>query len=171
MKLAVTDACIFIELYELELNEMFFKLDLEIHTSIDVINELYLEQQRVLKAFESVGKLIVHSINEADRAVIYTQAFPRSLSNADKTVLFIADREQAMVLSSDKAVRTFSKANSIEYHGMLWIFDQLVDSGLLSSTMAIIKLKKLIASNIIYQYSQELQKEMNLRIKKWVDQK
>lgn len=170
MKLAVTDACIFIELYELELNEAFFKLDLEIHTSIDVINELYNEQQRVLKAFESVGKLIVHSISEQDRLGIYNAAYPKSLSNADKTVLYIAEREQAMILSSDKAVRTFGKSNSIEYHGMLWIFDRLIDAGIIEPNIAILKLKRLISTNIIYQYSQELRKEMALRIKKW-DQK
>lgn len=167
MKLAVTDACIFIELYELELNEAFFKLELEIHTSIDVLNELYIEQRRVLKAFESVGKLIVHSISEQDRLIIYSSAYPKSLSNADKTVLFIAEREEAMVLSSDKTVRSFRKSNSIEYHGMLWIFDQLISSEIIEPSIAILKLRDLISSNIIYQYSQELQKEMSLRIKKW----
>ena len=167
MKLAVTDACIFIDLYELELNEAFFKLELEIHTSIDVLNELYIEQRRVLRAFESVGKLIVHSISAQDKLIISNSAYPNSLSNADKTVLFIANRENAMVLSSDKAVRTFGKAKSIEYHGMLWIFDQLLSSGIIHPNTAIVKLSNLISSNIIYQNSQELQREMSLRIKRW----
>ncbi|MDN3586080.1 hypothetical protein QWY86_05340 [Pedobacter aquatilis] len=167
MKLAVTDACIFIELYDLELNEGFFKLDLEIHTSVDVINELYAEQQRVLKAFQSVGKLFVHSISESDRLFMQAQPYPRGLSNADKTVLFIAEKQQAMVLSSDKMVRNFSKKNSIEYHGMLWIFDRLVEAGIISPGIAIKKLQSLMSSDIIYQHSPELQKEMRLRIEKW----
>lgn len=33
MKLAITDACIFIDLYDLQLTAQFFNLDIEIHTS------------------------------------------------------------------------------------------------------------------------------------------
>ena len=72
-----------------------------------------------------------------------------------------------MVLSSDKAVRTFGKAKSIEYHGMLWIFDQLLSSGIIHPNTAIVKLSNLISSNVICQNSQELQREMSLRIKRW----
>jgi hypothetical protein len=41
MRVAVTDACIFIDLIELEMITSFFQLDLERHTSVAVINELY----------------------------------------------------------------------------------------------------------------------------------
>ena len=41
MKLAITDACIFIDICDLEITQPFFALDLEIHTSVDVFNELY----------------------------------------------------------------------------------------------------------------------------------
>ena len=43
MKLAVTDACIFIDLIELDLVSAFFQLHMELHTTVDVINELYSE--------------------------------------------------------------------------------------------------------------------------------
>ncbi len=48
MKLAITDACIFIDLIELRLTSEFFKLPIEIHTSLDVYNELYPEQKEIL---------------------------------------------------------------------------------------------------------------------------
>ena len=51
MKLAITDACIFIDLCDLEITQPFFALDLEIHTSVDVFNELYPEQQKILNAY------------------------------------------------------------------------------------------------------------------------
>lgn len=35
MKIAVTDACIFIDLLLLDLVEPFFDLELEVHTSLD----------------------------------------------------------------------------------------------------------------------------------------
>ena len=53
MKVAITDACIFIELHHLLLTSVFFKLDIEIHTTVDVFNELYPEQQELLKAYET----------------------------------------------------------------------------------------------------------------------
>jgi hypothetical protein len=48
IKVAVTDACIFIDLYELGLTNSFFALDLEAHTTLAVLNELYSEQQQIL---------------------------------------------------------------------------------------------------------------------------
>ena len=44
MKIAVTDACIFIDLCEVELTAPFFALHMEVHTSLDVFNEIYPEQ-------------------------------------------------------------------------------------------------------------------------------
>jgi hypothetical protein len=62
MKVAITDACIFIDLIELRLTSQFFGLQIETHTSLDVYNELYPEQQELLKAYQSIGKLIIHNI-------------------------------------------------------------------------------------------------------------
>jgi hypothetical protein len=37
MKVVVTDACIFIDVIELQLTSRFFNLDVEIHTTADVL--------------------------------------------------------------------------------------------------------------------------------------
>jgi predicted nucleic acid-binding protein len=167
MKLAVTDACIFIELYNLRLTSEFFKLDIEVHTSIDVFNELYDEQQDLLLAYQDNGKLRMHSLTEEDRVVILKTKYSAGLSENDKTVLHIAVQNEALVLSSDKAVRKHAKKLSIEYHGMLWIFDRLVELSLVSKTDAVLKLKQMMTANIIYQNNMELLKEMHVRIVKW----
>ena len=167
MKIAVTDACIFIDLYDLNLTNLLFALDLEIHTSLDVFNELYIHQQSLLLAFNSVGKLLIHNISSEERIDIQKQNYPKALSENDKTVLFIAGKIDAMILSSDKAVRSFAKKNLIEYHGMLWIFDKLVEKALLLPSVAANKLETLIKTNIIYQNNAELIKEMSLRLQKW----
>ncbi len=49
MKIAVTDACIFIDLIELDLISDFFQLDLPLHTTVEVINELFQEQKGTKK--------------------------------------------------------------------------------------------------------------------------
>lgn len=167
MKLAITDACIFIELHFLRLHSPFFKMELEIHTSVDVFNELYPEQQELLKAYEVNGKLFIHTLTADDRMAVMKTLYPAALSENDKSVLHLAVKLEATVLSSDKAVRKYAKKQASEVHGMFWIFDRLVEKSLLSKPDAIIKLRQMIASNVIYQNNQELLKEMKNRIAEW----
>lgn len=169
MKLAVTDACIFIDLIELQLTSEFFSLTIEIHTSLDVYNELYSEQKELLKAYQSVGKLYIHKIESEERVKIQQENFPRSLSENDKTVIYLAEKLQALVLSSDKAVRNYSRSKAIEYHGMLWIFDKLIEAKLLSGADAILKIDELVSGNIAYQNNAELNSEIERRKKAWED--
>lgn len=84
LRIAVTDACIFIDLYDLDLIHLFFNLDLEIHTTAPVYFELYKYQQQVLEAYQSNKKLIVHNIKEEDFIQIHSEAYPKSLSETDK---------------------------------------------------------------------------------------
>lgn len=167
IKIAITDACIFIDLYDLELIAPFFKLQFEIHTTTAVFYELYEEQQRVLLAYQNVEKLIVHNLKEEDFIQIYAEKYPRSLSEADKSVLYIANKLNACVLSSDKTVRNYAKNKSIAYHGMIWIFDLLVDSQLLSPKQAVIKLKQLVTVNFVFRNNRRLVDEIQKRFKVW----
>lgn len=167
MKIAITDACIFIDLIELRLTSQFFGLQVEVHTSLDVYNELYPEQQELLKAYQSIGKLIIHNLTPEEKIQIQNETFPRSLSEIDKSVLFLAEKHNAMVISSDKSVRNYAKSRSIEYHGIFWIFDCLIDLNIISGPDAIKKIQKLISNNIFYRNNMELVAEINKRIVKW----
>lgn len=167
MRLAITDACIFIDLYGLEIIFHFFELPIEVHTSFDVLNELFDHQKKALTPFQNVGRLTVHILSEEDRRKMYEIPFPKSLSDNDKTVIYLALKIEALLLSSDKAVRRFAKQQSIEYHGMLWILDQLVDNRLLKPKEAAERLRSLITENFVYQNNQELLHEMDKRLKKW----
>lgn len=171
MKLAVTDACIFIDLIELKISSEFFNLGIEIHTSLDVFNELYTDQKELLKAYKSVGKLTIHNITSEEKESIQKEVYPKPLSDPDKTVIFLADKLGAMIISSDKPIRKYAKTKSIEYHGMLWIFDMLIDSGLISTNDAIAKLNKLFTDNIIYRNNAELEKEKTKRTVLWKKKK
>ncbi len=167
MKIAITDACIFIDLHDLDLTTAFFSLNFEIHTSLDVFNELYLAQQQPLTEFIHQKKLTIHNIQQKDRSIIIATNYPRSLSEMDKTVLYLAQKHQAMVLSSDKVVRNYAKNQSIDYHGMLWIFDQFIERKMLTSQQAAIKLKALISLNPIYQNNSKLTSEFKKRLTAW----
>jgi len=166
-KIVITDACIFIDLFELDLVASFFDLELEIHTTTSVYFELYDEQRQVLVEYQSVKKLIVHNLQSDDFVEIYAASYPKSLSETDKAVLHIANKINASVLSSDKTVRNFATKNGVSCHGMIWIFDRLVEQGILSKKVANIKLKGLIALNFIYQNNQSLVDEIQTRLKIW----
>lgn len=167
MRIAVTDACIFIDVIELGLAELFFNLHIEIHTTLDVINELYPSQQHVLEQFIDAKKLSVHCLTEVEMLEMNTMVLSKSLSQVDRTVLFLAQKIDAIVISSDKLVRNSAKGKSIEYHGMLWVFDELVKYDFLSRQSAAVKLKELISMNAIYQNNKILMEEFFVRIHDW----
>ena len=171
-RIAVTDACIFIDLIELQIVTPFFQLgdtplQLEIHTTLEVLDELYPEQQEILKAYEAVSILRVHTISAEDLENIRSMTFPKALSQQDKTVIYMASQLNAMVLSSDKPVRKFANKIAIEVHGMFWIFDKLVEYELLTKEMAVARIRQLMRSNLIYQNNMKLWQEANKRIKGW----
>jgi predicted nucleic acid-binding protein len=166
-KIAVADACIFIDLYDLELIASFFNLDIEAHTTSSVLFELYSEQQQILKAYQSVDRLTVHNLQEQDYIEIHTETYSKSLTITDKSVLHIANKLDACVLSSDKTVRNFARNKNIEYHGILWIFDKLIEKGILSKKEAAAKLKQLVATNFVFQNNQQLVEEIEKRLKQW----
>lgn len=155
MRLAVTDACIFIDLLDLQIIAEFFNLPIEIHTSLDVFNELYEDQKTILKAYQSVGKLSVHNISSQEKEKILNEKFPKTLSYNDRTVIYLAEKIKALIISSDKAVRRYSKIKVIEYHGMLWIFDKLIEANLVTPNEAILKINELANKNIMYKNNAE----------------
>lgn len=167
MKIAITDACIFIDLYKLDLTVKFFSLNIELHTTYDVYFELYQEQSKILDAFISLNKLVVHNIEGHERLKIQSEGFPNSLSEVDKTVLYIASKLEAIVLSSDKAVRNCAKTKCINYHGILWVFDKLISENLLTKTEACSKLKELTKLNPYFQNNTKLMKEFSKRLDGW----
>lgn len=166
-KVAVTDACIFIDVFDLGLAALFFNLEIEIHTTSAVYFELYPEQQQVLDAYRSVGRLFVHNLKELDFLEIHSDSYPKSLSETDKSVLHIANKLNACVLSSDRAVRNWAKNKEIECHGMIWVFDQLVGTEMLSKKDATAKLKQLITTNFIFQNNKPLADEIQKRLRGW----
>ncbi|KAA0992885.1 PIN domain-containing protein [Dyadobacter aurulentus] len=166
MKVAVTDACIFIDLIGLNLLHQLFDLHLEIHTSADVVAELY-DDGAELYQFVDAGKLQIHSIQEADRIVISQAKYSKALSENDKTVLHLANQIKATVLSSDQVVRKHAEAHGLECRGMLWLLDQLVAHQIISAPIAKQKLQALLEANVMYRNNMRLSAEIQKRLQIW----
>lgn len=99
--------------------------------------------------------------------ILNYEKHPKSLSEADKSVLHIANKINACVLSSDKTLRHCAKNRKIEYHGMIWIFDKLVETTILSPKEAKHKLNQLISINFLFRNNKNLVAEIEKRLKLW----
>jgi predicted nucleic acid-binding protein len=167
MRVAVTDACIFIGLIELDMNTAFFQLDMELHTTVAVINELFPEQKQVLEAYQSINKLQVHNLEDEDFQEMTKIPFPRGLSQEDRSVIYLAKKlGGAIVISSDKLVRDFAGKLHLHYHGIFWILDQMVSSKVIQTKMAIHILNDMPKINSLYQGA-TMKREIHQRIHIW----
>jgi len=167
ISVVITDACIFIDLHDLELTNAFFNLDLEVHSTSSVMYELHVEQRHILEAYQSVKMLTIHNLQEKDFIEISSENYPKSLSETDKSVLFIANKMNACVLSSDKILRNCAKNKGIECHGMIWVFDKFVEKGILTKKEASKKLNLLVVKNSVFRNNLQLVDEIEKRMKLW----
>jgi len=167
MKIAITDACIFIDLFLLDVIDVFFELPFEIHTTYDVLNELNAHQIKSIQIHIDTKKLSVYSLTSEDRLNANTLNFPRSLSQTDKTVLYLALKLEAMVISSDKPIRNTANKLNIECHGILWIVDQFLAHGYFEKPVAKSILTQLIAINPTISGSDLVMREIKKRFEEW----
>lgn len=169
MKVAVTDANIFIDLINLKLVAPFFELSITVHTTANVLAELHDHQSAIFLAYHSAKKLTIHHLEIKELEEMQTLAPSRRLSDADKTVIYIAHKEKAMLLSSDGPVRKFAKEKNIETHGLVWLFDELVTNNRITRKIACIKINELLETNRRYKEDQRMLEEFERRVKQWSD--
>ena len=147
MKIAITDANIFIDLFILEILDELFLLRLEIHTTIEVIDELDKEQTAFLKEKEQAGKLVIYSMTAEELDSLNGYSLSRGLSQTDKTVYFYSQLVKGIVLTGDRKLRTTLEGNGKEVHGIIWIFEKWVDGNIMDKVIAAEKLEELVQLN------------------------
>ena len=162
LKVAVTDANIFIDLIILELVAHLFKLKLHIHTTREVYDQLNADQKQKLQSFCDLKQLFVYNFDEQEISEIQSLDFPRGLELADRTVFYYANKFNSVVLSGDNKLRKFCEAKGLKVFGIIWLFDQFVEFELIDKAMAVNKLEKLLG------YNDRLPiEEIMKRLKKW----
>lgn len=167
MKIAVTDSSVFIDLFLLDEISAFFQLPFEIHTTSLIIEELFPEQKDCLKQKASLGKLTIYSLSLEDWEHAPDFGFSKRLTDPDKSVLLYASAIHALVLSGDKLIRTKAKELGLEYHGILWIMDKLVEERLAQPGPSKAKLESLMKRNPIYKSSKEMKLGFDKLLTKW----
>jgi hypothetical protein len=147
MKIAITDANIFIDLIKLQMLHFLFAIELEITTTLEVFEELHDPQKQELHQFIDNGQLTLHifSIEEWDE--IKTLAKTRGLTMEDLTIAYLAKKMQAVVLSGDNPLRKYCTQQQLEVRGMLWLLDTFLQFKHLTRLQAKEKLIFLLSYN------------------------
>ncbi len=145
MKIAITDANIFIDLIHIGLHGKLFSLGFELHTSYEVFDELSESQQHALQPFVDRGDLTVNNCDEI--SPIESVRKMKGLSSSDKSVLYLASHLSAMVLSGDGLVRKVAGVQKIELHGVFWLLDRIIEKKLVTKKLARKALQKLMSYN------------------------
>jgi len=146
MRLAITDANIFIDLIHIGFVDHLFSIGFEIHTCAEVLAELNERQQDTLKDFSDRKVLTVHIIHD-DAQEIGLFPVPKSLSNTDVTVIFLARKLDAMVLSGDGVLRRHCEKEKIDVRGILWLLDLFIEKRLTTHANSVTQLEKLMSYN------------------------
>lgn len=148
----VTDTNVFIDLHSVSLLDAFFHLPWEIHTPDYVIKELTdKDQLTAWQEFIEIGQLKVNGLQPDDFMVmaqlINSQRGVSNLGVADCSVWILAKKLECPLLTGDAMLRAKAKADNIEVHGVLYVFDCLVECGIIQPQMAAQRLKRLFNKN------------------------
>lgn len=144
MKIIVNDANVLIDLIELHFLQFFFQLEYEFHTTSLILDELLEEQIEALSPYINSNCLIIDDIETTDlHEILKIRDTKSSLSEQDCSAFYQAQKFEAALITSDNTLRRFAKENDIEVHGHLWVFDNLVSKGIISGSIAILKLEEL----------------------------
>jgi len=147
MRIAVKDASILIDLAEGDLLGLWFRLEIETHTTDLVLREVKQEAQwRRVSPFVDAKLLQVHPTAAADIGAVVAFSQAHGISLPDATGVFLARRLQACLLTGDRRLRHTAEAAEIETHGLLWIMDRLVQQSVLAKAEAARRLQQMLAS-------------------------
>jgi hypothetical protein len=164
MKIAIQDANVLIDLELAGLFDPWFRLGVETHTTDLIRLELEKGRHDQALAYFASGQIREHRLSfEELRQVGELEREVRNKARfSDCSVLLLARKLDAMLLSCDKALRDAAKARHIETHGTLWIMDQLVEHQFIPPAVAAAKLDHLLS---LKRYLPKA--ECQARLKKW----
>lgn len=165
MKIIVNDTNIFIDLHSVGLLEELCRLPYDIHTVDFVVAEIEdTEQREIFDKLVDENRIIVDGFtaDEVLEIVEEHSAVSGNLSIPDCSVCYFARKHNVPMLTGDRRLRRYAEQQSIEVHGILFIFDEFVRHGIVSTTIAAERLEKLFSINARLPKS-----EIRNRLKQW----
>lgn len=150
MKILVNDTNIFIDLHSVGLLKEMCRLPYEIHTVDFVVAEIAdADQRRIFDELVARGGISVDGFtaDEVIEIVEEHSSVSGNLSIPGCSVCYFARKHNVPMLTGDRRLRRYAEEQSIEVHGILFIFDELVRHDIISTSMAADRLEELFAIN------------------------
>ena len=162
MKIAITDANIFIDLIETEMLGFLFDLEMEIHSTYEVYNQLNAGQEKLTQNFVQSKVLFLYSFSYEELLEIASLEFPSGLEMADRSVFYYATKINGIILTGDRKLKKYCERNHQQVKGIIWLFDQILEKELLPPDQLTAKMELLLKINSRLPYD-----ECHARIAKW----
>lgn len=166
MEIVINDTNIFLDLYDIGLLDTFFRLPIRVHTVDFVVNEITRPNQaRAIQQLINKGMLVVKDYPATEIANLYKFNIEcgGNLTLTDSTVIYYAKSlKDCRILTGDRQLRNRAEQGGIKVSGILYIFDWLVEEGILSHSVASKKLSDLFKIN-----TRLPKNEIESRIEKW----
>lgn len=163
----VSDTNIFIDLISVDLLDEFFHLPFEIHTTDFIVHELKDNmQQSIIQTYITDNRLYVKKYNgkELEKLVKKKNEASKDCNATiqDCSVWLYADENGYALLTGDAKLRRVAEKSGVDVHGILYIFDKLVEHGVIDYVIA--KGKIVMLSQINNRLPM---KEIQKRISAW----
>ena len=148
MKVAIKDANVLIDLEAVGLLDLWFQLDYETHTTVLIVGQLEAGRHDGVRSYIEAGFIKVESCPPAylEECMELMSEIGSGPDIADCSVLLLAMKKKAMLLSGDAPLRRAAKVKQVDVHGTIWIFDRLIEEKLLPSKVAAQKMRALLDS-------------------------
>lgn len=161
-RIVISDANVIFDLLSVQLLEAFFALPCEICTTDLVISEIERpEQQQIIQKFIKLKKLGVATFDfDEINDILLLQS--NNTSIADRSVWYYAKKVDGRLLTGDGKLRAAAEKDNVKVSGVLYLFDNFVEYGLLSASEAAENLKALMTINMRLPKA-----ECETRIAKW----
>jgi rRNA maturation endonuclease Nob1 len=139
-EIVIKDSCIIIDLIELGLIDVFFGLGLLVYTTPNVLAEITeVEQAAIVNRLVLNDQLKVDGSGNFSTISAIASDNP-ALSVADSSVLELAIRIKATVLTSDGSLRKVALSKKVKVRACLWIIEELLNLELITVEIALQKL-------------------------------
>ncbi len=169
MKVIVHDASVLIDLVAADLPGQWLGLGFETIVTSLVWREINRKSEKEkLQPYVEKGLLkIAHLPAETfSEVVVLRSEISFDISLEDASALYVAMARKGILLTGEKTLRQNAEKRGVEVHGLLWIFDLLIDRGKLLASIAADRLEHLAAKRT----SRLPKDECSQRIKKWRSQ-
>ena len=150
-RIVISDTNIILDLLFLNMLDDFFSLPCDICTTDLVIDEIVQPaQQKIIDSFVKSRKLEVVQFSPSEFSNI-TNLFvmnPNNASLTDCSVWYYAKQTNGRLLTGDGKLRKAAENDNVKVSGILYVFDNLIEYGILSEKDAADLLENLMKINM-----------------------